>query len=181
MSDFDPDLSVETQGTAPLEAFCMISRWTGGRAIPRWAAWAGFSLGWAACAGCGVLNPALVNSLGGNPVNSLPNPDGYVLIVYSNLTASSISFRYALDYANGATEDSNLIVSAGEFEVVAENCDLTSYQLTSITISVPGSDSLEIPSDLGAVVKNRDYVCGNVIAVTVSGSPDAPDVTVEVF
>ena len=64
---------------------------------------------------------------------------------------------------------------------MAENCDLTSYQLNSITISVPGSDSLEIPSDLGAVVKNRDYVCGNVISVTVSGSPDAPEITMEVF
>lgn len=159
----------------------MTPRWTVGRTIPRWAIRAGFSLLLAAGSGCGVLNPALVNSLGINPVVSLPNPDGYVLIVYTNLTASSISFRHSLDYADGATEDSNLILAAGEFEAMAENCDLTSYQLTSITISVPGSDSLEIPSDLGAVVKNRDYVCGTVIAVTISGSPQAPDITLEVF
>lgn len=159
----------------------MTCRSTVGRKVPRWATLAGISFLLAGGTGCGVLNPSLITALGGNPVSSLPNPDGYVLIIYSNLTASAISFRSAQQYANGASENLNRIISAGDFEILAENCNLTSFQLSSLTISIPGGESLEVPSDRGAVIKNRDFVCGSVIAVTVSGSPQAPDITVEVF
>lgn len=159
----------------------MTPRWTVGRTVPRRAAWIGIALATALTAGCGVLNPALINSLGFNPVVSLPNPDGYVLLVYTNLTASSISFRSDQLYANGTQETLNRIVGPGDYQVIAENCNMTSFQLTSLTISVPGGESLEVPSDRGAVIKNRDYACGAVIAVTISGTPQAPEILVEVF
>jgi len=132
--------------------------------------------------GCSqVLNPALVNSLGINPTNTLPNPDGYVILMFTNLTAGSLSFSTTHEYNGEFSESFNYIVSPGTPFMVVEPCELTSFQLGNLTVAFPGGESIEVPSNRGAVIKNRDFTCGSVIAVTVQGAGAAVDLNLEVF
>ncbi len=130
--------------------------------------------------GCDAINPALVASLGGNPASQLPDPDGYILVAFSNLTAGNVIVETNITYENGSEDTINNLIRAGRFLVYAENCELASFQVANATVSALG-EATDIPTNLGVIDLNQDYFCGSVIAVTISGTAPNIDLTLEVY
>lgn len=139
------------------------------------AAWLGVGLAaFLAAGGCGVLNPSLVTSYGGNTVNSITPPTGYVMLLVMNRSTVAVQATVRITKSNGTTVDRTLKVGPLRFLAQAQDCDTAAILFDNF------SDGTNItPANLGTLTNGTSFNCGSVVAVTADGNP--PTFSVEVF
>ncbi len=133
-----------------------------------------------AATSCDVLNPGLVNDLGGDASASGPQPTGSILVVFSNqrgiplsLSYTTIATRAGASYTKVHTTNTD-----GGVWAMSHDCDTNSVAITGIasnggstTQPSDGSSDLE----LAITFEKPRLTCGSVIFVSVPllGSPTA--------
>lgn len=145
-------------------------------------------VGVSGCGG-GVLNPALVASLGGNTASAMDNPQGTIVILLVNRTLSTVQAYVLVTKDNGAAREWPLQVKAFQpgtpnsgWLGFAQECDVASIDVVSFRFSIPGGgDAGDRTADLGTLVVGQSLNCGDVILIRAEGT--APNIifTVEVF
>lgn len=135
-------------------------------------------------AGCGVLNPALVGTIGFDSTPALDSPEGTILIVVTNSTPSTAAARFEITKRNGGTVDLILPVQpftgnpADESDriIAVQDCDITSIQLLDVLASLPAGGVQQFASDLAPLNMGERIHCGNVILLSLEG--EAPNLLV---
>ena len=138
------------------------------------------ALGLGSVAGCGMLNPSLLVTLGGTPVRSLDSPDGSLIILVMNRTTQVAAARVLVTKQNGGEVELTLPVepfNAGtdlDHRMAVQDCDVESLQLIQVTATT-ATGVIEIPSDAPPITTGDGGVelCGKVIAITISGTAPA--------
>ena len=130
---------------------------------------------WALGLGC---NPSLITAVGGNPVNSVNTPDGYIMVLLINRTTASINAELQVSNTAGATFSGTYTVGPEFAFNIAYDCNLTSIQFVTFGYSTTGG-VVTNPSNLGPINAGQGLDCGKVVAVTATGSP--PTFSVQVY
>jgi len=125
-----------------------------------------------------ACNPALVSAIGGDSVTITDAPRGYIVVLLMNQTTSSVAAVLDITKANGTTKRWNVTTGPfGSFSLL-QDCDVAQIQVVEYTYNVGGT-ATTVPSNLGPLVKTQSINCGNVLAITATGTP--PTFTVQVY
>jgi len=133
--------------------------------------------------GCaGVINPALVTTLGGNPVSVLPSLEGFTHTLLMNLSDSSIVVRRQLRFYNDEVVVISDPLNTLEWKSFTHNCNLAGYQVVNISIASPGGgDPIDGPANVAELLADGDFFCGSLIAITFQGISPNIEISIEVF
>ena len=136
-------------------------------------------LGLTGAGGCGVLNPALVSSLGVNPAGSIDPPEGYVVILVMNQSATSVQVDADIAYQDGTSKVWTIGADPVKYTAFALDCrNLESIHVTAFRYAGLGG-VVETPAALGTLVVGQAVNCGGIVAVTAAGTP--PGFSVQVI
>ncbi len=134
--------------------------------------------------GCDAINPRLIGTLGGNTTETLQDAEGYIGIVLMNTTSVIAQVTMAVYKQNGSyhplyatmmpyeskSKDDHIM---GVFE-----CDVESIRLTSLTYASDAGEAVEIQFNYGSFVYGESLYCGDVVYITVTGTP--PNITASI-
>lgn len=126
--------------------------------------------------GCGILNPDLLSSFGGNSVVGLDRPNGAILILVMNLTSSAAVVRIEVTKRDGGTLELSVPLEPFgpgtelDHMTLVQECDVESIQFLGGSIeSDTGGDPIEIPAELPPVTYGSQLFCGKVVTITIPG------------
>ncbi len=129
--------------------------------------------------GCDVINPALVGTLGGNTAVTMDRPEGHIVILLINTTPGRIAVTLTMTTDQGGTRTEGASLGPGYFPIV-KDCELQSVTIEQFQYVAPGTgEVVEVPANLGTLIRGQAIQCGNVISITASGSP--PEFLVQVY
>lgn len=135
--------------------------------------------------GCGILNPDLLGTLGANSAVAGDVPEGHVVLLITNSTTSTVEATVLITKSNGATAELSFgtgpVPEDDGYTALVQPCDVTSIDVQSFGYATPNTTGgpVEIPSNLGTLVRNESFHCGSVIQIQAAGTP--PTFTVEVY
>ena len=140
-------------------------------------------LAWFALTGCGLgltlgCNPSLAGNLSGSSTVALDPPNGYVIILLINQTTASVLTDVQIAKQNGANKIWTMTSGPAAFYTLAQDCDITTVQFLDFGSS-SASGINTVASNLGTLTMGQEIYCGNVIAVTATGTP--PTFSVQVY
>jgi len=134
--------------------------------------------------GCDAINPRLIGTLGGNTTETMQDAEGYIGIVLMNTTTVVSQVNMTLTNKNGSFYDFYGVMlpydskSKTDHMVAVLECDLESVQLTSLIYDSGQGEAVEVQFDYGPFVNGQNMFCGDVIYITVAGSP--PNITASI-
>lgn len=124
-------------------------------------------LGSAVMIGCGVLNPSLIGSVGGNTATTVKAPSGYNVFIIQNVSATPVRVRTEVTKTNGGVVPLNISLTAFQRVMRTQECDI---QSVAITEAVAGTDeSIDITNNTGTLQGTTDLPCGSVVLIQVTG------------
>ncbi len=118
--------------------------------------------------GCQSLNPSFVNTIGGNPINTLVDPPGTVVIVLINRTAFPAELQVQIFEADGFVVTTVLNAGGNDFFVFGSDCEISGITFVSMTVNTGAEEGAPVPTT--PLVGGFNFRCGNVVSVTVSGT-----------
>jgi phosphoribosylformimino-5-aminoimidazole carboxamide ribonucleotide (ProFAR) isomerase len=125
-------------------------------------------------AGCGGLNPSFLTTLGVNPINSLDDSPGSILVLFINRTAFVAETQVRMFEESGFQSVTQLRAASNEYFVTGIDCEVTSMVVESATVRVTAAGGAT--SDVDVTVPETplfggvNYVCGRILVITVSGT-----------
>ncbi len=134
--------------------------------------------------GCDAINPELITSLGGNTTETLRDAEGYVGIVIMNTTSVVAQVNMTILKTNEGVGE--LFATVAPYDSKSKDdhimgvfeCDVESIRLNSLTYASTGGEAVEIQFNYGSFVYGENLFCGDVIYITIAGSP--PNVTASI-
>ncbi|MBN1489698.1 MAG: hypothetical protein JXA69_07255 [Phycisphaerae bacterium] len=137
--------------------------------------------------GCvGSLNPALVNSLGGNTASAIDNPEGSLLIVVMNRTDAAALTVLDIQKDGGGTVPLSLLTRPNtvlndlDHVIVHQDCDVARIDFREIEV-VTSAGSIPVPFALPPLIAGTSIFCGEVVAITIDGAAPNVFATVAVY
>jgi hypothetical protein len=128
--------------------------------------------------GCGIINPRLLGTIGGNPASAINPIEGHIAILLMNNSDTFVQVE--MDIAD--REEPNQLflgAEANDYIVATKPCDnLISIDIQIYRYNLDG-ESTEESANLGTLELGDAIFCGEVIAITVTGTP--PDFSVEIY
>jgi hypothetical protein len=135
--------------------------------------------------GCGILNPNLFSSFGGDSVRGLTRPNGAIVILVMNQTSSSAAVLIRVTKMNGGAVELSVPLDpfGPETELdhaqLVQECYVESIEFVSGSIqSDTGGDPIDIPAELPPVVYGLNLFCGSVVVITIVGIGLPPVISV---
>jgi hypothetical protein len=135
---------------------------------------------------CDALNPTFVNQIGGAAVQSVPEPNGSIAVVFNNQRPTSATLAYTITTTppsgtsiTTTVADTNL----GGYPLIATyDCNTTKIAITGVSLATTTQPSTTQTSDttttgvpvaLTATFQAPNLQCGSVIFVNIPilGSP----------
>lgn len=139
--------------------------------------------------GCTGLNPAFIASIGGNPTDAINAGTGYVVLLLVNTSTVGASIAYTFTKPNQGQSGATIGIAPLDWSATTYQCDLQDIEILTLTYSY-----IEIDPNGGAgqvqtvtvdinerLIGGVNLQCGQVVTVTISGTPPAIYATVEVF
>ncbi|UCG31725.1 MAG: hypothetical protein JSU68_08650 [Phycisphaerales bacterium] len=134
----------------------------------------GLQLACCLLAGCGGLNPSFLATLGVNPINSLDNQPGSILVLFINRTAFVAQTQVRMFEESGFQSVTQLRAASNEYFVTGTDCEVTTMVVESATVRVTAAGGATTDVDVTVpatpLVGGVNYVCGRILVVTVSGT-----------
>jgi hypothetical protein len=125
-------------------------------------------------AGCGGLNPSFLTTLGVNPINSLDNQPGSILVLFINRTAFVAETQVRMFEESGFQSLLQLRAASNEYFVTGIDCEITSIVIESATVHVTAAGGATSDVDVAvpgtALLGGVNYVCGRILVITLSGT-----------
>jgi hypothetical protein len=130
--------------------------------------------------GCGVVNPDLVGTVGGNPATATTPVDANIVILVMNLTPVTAQASVRVTKRNQGVVELNIPVSSLDHAAVVQNCEVTSVEFVEASFAGPGG-AVVVPASVSPLVVGQNLNCGGVVAITITGTPPGVFVTVQGF
>ena len=125
-------------------------------------------------AGCGGLNPSFLTTLGINPINSLNNQPGSILVLFINRTAFVAQTQVRMFEESGFQSVLQLRAASNEYFVSGIDCEITSIVIESATVRVTAAGGATSDVDVTVpstpLVGGVNYVCGRILVITIAGT-----------
>jgi len=136
--------------------------------------------------GCSNLNPSFVASLGGSSVSTIVAGRGYNVILLINNTAFDVTAVVDVTKPNGATAEWMMTALPADFSSIVEQCELQTVQVSAITYvdtssGTAAAGTVAFNPDDGQFIAGQNLTCGQVIAITVAGTPPAVAATIGAY
>lgn len=134
--------------------------------------------------GCQSFNPSFLEDLGISPISSLETPPGSVIVVLINRTAFPAELRIQVLEADGFSGTETLFSPGNSFFVTATDCEVSQITFQSMTVTTfgtTGTNDVDVAVPQTPLTGGFNFRCGNVVSVTVTGTNENFDVSVQVL
>lgn len=141
---------------------------------------------WMASSGCGVLNPALLGTVGGSSVTGMEPPRGTILILVRNLSNAAAAARLELVKENGGVLSLAVPVQAFQDDptdrtdraTIVQDCDVEQIQLLEVLAASPDGEIQQVAVDRPPLLHGVEFSCGRVVVISIVGI--APNLFIEI-
>jgi hypothetical protein len=127
---------------------------------------------------CGAINPELIGTLGGNTAETINPIEGHIAVLLMNNSNMMVEVDTTFT-TDEQVSSFFLSAPADDYIATTKTCDnLVSIDITMYRYNFEG-DLIEESANLGTLEVGDVIFCGEVIAITATGTP--PNFSVEIY